>query len=107
VSAIPNCVDQPASLDFDRDVYRRQKLVERLVEKLKQFRGLPTRYDKLDAHYLAFLQFAPGHGLATQLWQYGLARWLYDADSVVGAARDRVHERMMDTIDGVGSIASE
>ncbi|NUB11295.1 transposase, partial [Azospirillum brasilense] len=28
------------------------------VGKLKQFRRVATRYDKLDAHYLAFVQIA-------------------------------------------------
>ncbi len=32
--------------------------IERLVGKLKQFRRVATRYDKLDAHYLAFVQIA-------------------------------------------------
>jgi hypothetical protein len=31
-------------------------LVERLVGKLKQFRRVATRYDKLAAHYLAFVR---------------------------------------------------
>jgi transposase len=50
--------DQPENPDFDHDAYRRRNLVERLVGKLKQFRRVATRYDKLDAHYLAFVQIA-------------------------------------------------
>ena len=38
--------------------YRRRNLVERLVGKLKRFRRVATRYDKLDLHYLAFVQIA-------------------------------------------------
>jgi transposase len=32
--------------------------IERLVGKLKQFRRVATRYEKLAAHYLAFVQLA-------------------------------------------------
>jgi hypothetical protein len=32
--------------------------IERLVGKLKRFRRVATRYDKLDAHYLAYVQLA-------------------------------------------------
>ena len=55
---IPSRSDQPENPDFDREAYRERNLVERLVGKLKQFRRVATRYDKLDAHYLAFVQLA-------------------------------------------------
>jgi transposase len=55
---IPSRSDQPTNPDFDREAYRRRNLVERLVGKLKQFRRVATRYEKLDPHYLAFVQIA-------------------------------------------------
>ncbi|MBY3757579.1 IS5 family transposase [Azospirillum formosense] len=58
VPIIPSRADQPRNPDLDRAAYRRRNLVERLVGKLKQFRRVATRYDKLDAHYLAFVQIA-------------------------------------------------
>ncbi|NUB17463.1 IS5 family transposase, partial [Azospirillum brasilense] len=58
VPIIPSRADQRRNPDFDRAAYRRRNLVERLVGKLKQFRRVATRYDKLDAHYLAFVQIA-------------------------------------------------
>jgi transposase len=58
VPIIPSRADQLKNPDFDHDAYRRRNLVERLVGKLKQFRRVATRYDKLDAHYLAFVQIA-------------------------------------------------
>jgi transposase len=58
VPIIPSRADQATNPDFDREVYRRRNLVERLVGKLKQFRRVATRYDKLAAHYLAFVQIA-------------------------------------------------
>jgi transposase len=53
VPIIPNRADQPENPDFDRAAYRRRNAVERLVGKLKQFRRVATRYDKLDVHFLA------------------------------------------------------
>ncbi|MBI1348005.1 transposase [bacterium] len=36
--------------------YRQQNRVERLLNKLKQFRGIATRYDKLAASFLASIK---------------------------------------------------
>jgi transposase len=58
VPIIPSRADQPENPDFDRQAYRGRNLVERLVGKLKRFRRVATRYDKLDPHYLAFVQIA-------------------------------------------------
>ena len=55
---IPSRSDQPENPDLDREAYRGRNLIERLVGKLKQFRRVATRYDKLDPHYLAFVQIA-------------------------------------------------
>ena len=43
---------------YDRILYRRRNEVERLFRKLKGFRRLATRYDKLDVMFLAFLVLA-------------------------------------------------
>jgi transposase len=53
--------DEPVALD--RELYRLRDRVERLVNKLKQFRAVATRYDKTAASYLAFVQLA-----ASRLW---------------------------------------
>jgi transposase len=37
-------------------LYRERNQVERFFNKLKQFRRIATRYDKLGATFLAFLQ---------------------------------------------------
>jgi transposase len=58
VPIIPSRADQPENPNFDREAYRRRNAIERLVGKLKQFRRVATRYDKLDVHYLAFVQLA-------------------------------------------------
>jgi transposase len=57
VPIIPSRADQPENPDFDRQAHRRRRnAVERLVGTLKQFRRVATRYDKLDVHFLAFVQ---------------------------------------------------
>jgi transposase len=48
---------------YDPVRYAQRQPVERLFSHLKQFRRVATRYDKLDAHFLAFV-----HLTATVLW---------------------------------------
>jgi transposase len=43
---------------FGRHLYRACNLVERFFNKNKESRRLATRYDKLTANYLAFIQLA-------------------------------------------------
>lgn len=40
---------------YDRNLYKRRNEVERLFCRLKRFRRIATRYDKLDIIYLFFL----------------------------------------------------
>lgn len=43
---------------YDRDLYKRRNEVERLFHRLKAYRRLFTRYDKLDVVFLTFVFFA-------------------------------------------------
>ena len=43
---------------YDRALYKRRNQVERLFRWLKRFRRIATRYDKLDAIFLAFIHLA-------------------------------------------------
>lgn len=43
---------------FDRAAYRERNRIERAINRLKQFRAVATRYDKLAAHYHALLTIA-------------------------------------------------
>ncbi len=43
---------------FDREAYKQRNTVERCINKLKQWRGLATRYDKTATVYLAGLHVA-------------------------------------------------
>ena len=44
--------------EYDRALYKRRNEIERLFRKLKGFRRLATRYDKLDVMFLALLVLA-------------------------------------------------
>ena len=44
--------------EYDRLLYRRRNEVERLFRRLKGFRRIFSRFDKLDVMFLAFVQFA-------------------------------------------------
>ncbi len=48
---------------FDRASYRQRNRVERLINRLKQFRRVATRYEKRGANYLAMVTIA-----AIRLW---------------------------------------
>lgn len=43
---------------FSKRLYRERNLVERFFSKLKHFRRVATRYDKLAANFLAMIQLA-------------------------------------------------
>jgi transposase len=43
---------------FDREAYKQRNTVERCINKIKQWRGLATRYDKTATIYLAGLHLA-------------------------------------------------
>jgi transposase len=43
---------------FDQETYRRRNVVERCVNRLKQWRGIATRFEKRAAHYRAMVVIA-------------------------------------------------
>jgi transposase len=43
---------------YDKELYKKRNEVERLFRRLKGFRRVFTRYDKLDSMFLAFVVFA-------------------------------------------------
>ncbi len=43
---------------YDKTLYRRRNEIERLFRRLKGFRRVFTRFDKLDVLYRAFVHFA-------------------------------------------------
>jgi transposase len=55
---IPPRCNRNEPICFSPHLYRARNLIERFFNKVKQCRRVATRYDKLAANYLAFIQLA-------------------------------------------------
>jgi putative transposase len=55
---IPNNPTRKRHHPFDRDLYRGRNRIERTICRLKDFRRVATRYDKLAQNYLAAVHIA-------------------------------------------------
>jgi len=60
---IPSKSNRNKSICFSPYLYRARNIVERFFNRIKQCRRVATRYDKLAANYLAFVQLA-----SNRLW---------------------------------------
>ena len=60
---IPAKSNRKGNYPFSQWVYRQRNLVERFFSKLKQFRGIATRYDKDPMNFLAAVKLA-----AARIW---------------------------------------
>ncbi len=63
VSTIPTRKNQPRQPDFHKAAYREGNKIERLINRLKQYRRIATRYEKRAANYLAMVTLG-----MTMLW---------------------------------------
>jgi transposase len=55
---IPTKKNRKESFAFSKWLYRQRNLVERFFNKIKQFRGIATRYDKNPLNFLAAIKLA-------------------------------------------------
>ena len=55
---IPPKANRKQSIECDFDLYRDRNRIERMFNRLKQFRRIATRYDKTARSFLAFLCLA-------------------------------------------------
>jgi len=55
---VPPKENRRQSWEYDPEMYKRRNEVERLFRRLKAFRRVFTRFEKLDAMYMAVLTFA-------------------------------------------------
>ena len=60
---IPDRSNRNESHAFSPLLYRLRNQIERFFNKIKYFRRIATRYEKLAANYLAMIQLA-----ATRIW---------------------------------------
>ena len=63
VAVIPPKYNRRQPRSYDKEIYKERNLIERLFNKLKQFRRIATRYDKTALSFMAFL-----HVAAIYLW---------------------------------------
>lgn len=57
-AVIPPTAQRKIQREYDKALYKERNQVERLINRLKQFRHIATRYDKTARNYLAFVYFA-------------------------------------------------
>ena len=55
---IPSKSNRLIERPYDKELYKERNLVERLFNKLKNFRRVATRYDKTASSFLAFVHIA-------------------------------------------------
>ena len=54
-AVIPPRARRKIKREYDVDLYKERNLIERMFNKMKNFRRVATRYDKLDIAYMAFV----------------------------------------------------
>jgi transposase len=52
-AVIPSIARRKPLIPYDREAYRQRNLIERMFARLKDFRRVATRYDKLARNFLA------------------------------------------------------
>ena len=57
-AVIPPRSNRTEAIDHDKEKYKRREKVERFFNKLKQFRRIATRYEKLSRTFMAFIHIA-------------------------------------------------
>jgi transposase len=57
-AVIPPRSNRLAQRSFDRHLYKERNLVERFFARIKHFRRIATRYDKLALSFLSFVHLA-------------------------------------------------
>ena len=61
VPVIPPVPQRRHQHRYDRAIYKERNRIERFFNKLKQFRRVATRYDKLLANFMGFVTLATIH----------------------------------------------
>jgi transposase len=57
-AVIPPRSNRTTPIEYDREAYKRRNLIERCVNRLKQFRRIAMRYEKTARAYLSMLSIA-------------------------------------------------
>ena len=62
-AVIPSTASRRRSIPYNKAIYRQRNVIERMFARLKDFRRVATRYDKLARNFLAGALIA-----ATLVW---------------------------------------
>ena len=57
IPVVPPKSNRVAPWEYDKELYKRRNEVERLFRRLKGFRRIFSRFDKLDVIFLGFIVF--------------------------------------------------
>jgi len=58
VAVIPPRKNRKEQREYDRELYKRRNVIERAINRLKDYRRIATRYDRKAIYYLSFLHLA-------------------------------------------------
>ena len=58
IPVVPPKSNRITAWEYDREMYKRRNEVERLFRRLKGFRRIFSRFDKLDRMFVGFISFA-------------------------------------------------
>lgn len=58
IPVVPPKTNRITPWEYDREIYKRRNEVERLFRRLKGFRRIFSRFEKLDVMFLGFISFA-------------------------------------------------
>ena len=58
IPVVPPKINRKEPWEYDKELYKRRNEVERFFLRIKRFRKVFTRYDKLDVIYFGVLLFA-------------------------------------------------
>ena len=62
-AVVPPRKNRVEARDYDKTIYKERNVVERLFQKLKHYRRIATRYERLARNYMAMLSL-----VATVIW---------------------------------------
>ena len=60
---IPSRATNKQQREYDRDLYKARHLIENFFARLKQYRGIATRYDKTACNFLGVIYL-----VASMVW---------------------------------------
>jgi transposase len=57
IPVVPPKSNRKDPWDYDKELYKRRNIVERTFRRMKEYRKIFTRYDKLDVMFMAYIHW--------------------------------------------------